>query len=450
MSRPIRALACLLALPALLLLGGPAADAGPGWWGDLDKGEIVELADVIAQPTRYRDRQLTFTCITGGKANVFFQESAIVSRQRYTNYAVWPDGAVIWQRQDYVGKDFPFLFIAKSHFQHDELLGLRKYTRIEVTGRIKAILRNKAHIEITSWRPTSHRLGGLVVDAMLRGDRFAEAGEWDIAVERYKEALRPDLPPTYALVIRKQLAAVLRQLGRGEEADAVDNGGILSPDDYKRGGTLPLPGVAPTGPASPSVAEGPDGFPPAGSTPPPIDDQLPGTPVQPGVGTPPPVSSGLPAAPVAPPTPRDERANPFLDEDLPGMAAAGRQREPEYAPVGRNNAPLPGSGTPPSNGFPAPQPDDRAPMSARPSETPAPRGPAPAPVPFGPGADDLPGQPVNPTPAPPPDRSVPAPFPPPAAEAPPGGGPAPQAAPAPGRGRPVLPPKRRPRLAGVK
>ncbi|MDJ0974188.1 MAG: hypothetical protein QNJ98_06990 [Planctomycetota bacterium] len=448
MTRPILASTCLLAALALLLVPGPAADAGEGWWGDLDKGQVVELADIMAEPTRFTNRQLTFTCVTGGKANVFFQESAIVSRQRYTNYAVWPDGAVVWQRQDYVGKDFPFLFIGKSHFQHDELLGLRKYTRIEVTGRIKAILRNKPHIEVSSWRPTSHRLGGLVVDAMLRGDRFAEAGEWDIAVERYKEALRPDLPPKYALVIRKQLSAVLRQLGRNEEAAQVEDGGILSPDDFDR---KRKPGVIPDTPAFPPATTapgaGPDGAPPAGTSPPPIEDQLPGTPINPPVGTGPMASGGL-DTPAEPSKPRGERANPFLDEDLPGMAARGTQREPEFAPVGRNNAPLRRPEQPGGNGFPAPVPETPAPRVVRP----APATPQPAPAPFGPGSDDMPGQPVNPAPATPPPGAAPvAPQPPvvaPAADDP--TQPTREATPRTPRGRPILPPKRRPRLAGVK
>lgn len=429
----------LLAL-ALLGAGGvlgvadlPSAQADQGWWGDLDKGQSVRLGDILASPERFRGRTLTFTCVFHRPEREFNPLRTRFNAERYDNVSVWPDAAEVWAAKGYE-QDFPFLYVARSHPQRDELLRLETFTRLEVTARIEAVLSNTPFLELTAWRATGHRLGKEVVEAMTRGETYARSADPDaraIAIDNFRRALDllPDLAPVYAERIRQRLAKALVEAGRADEAqglsaaplDAAPSGGAPG---IPLGPTLPGQEV-PAGPAgSPDGALPPTGALGAGGT-------LPGIPVDEG----PPPRTPLPAPAPLPVAPAGS-AEPW-GPTLPGT--------PYDAPPAPAAAPLPAPARPPA---PA-----SAPAPARaPSSVPAPAAPRPAPsevrtwpgtsVPPPPGtlppapaagtpapalpAASLPGTPVEP-PAP---VVVDPPLPPPA----PGG----------------APPPRRPRLAGVK
>ena len=125
-------IACLL-LPALLVLlalPAPRAEAGDGWWGGLDEGEAVSLADVLRGPRDYRGKTLTFFCIFHRKESYFDPVRTPFNPERYDNFSVWPDGAALWQEKAYVN-DMPFLYIRRNHTQRDAIMRLDPVTRIE-------------------------------------------------------------------------------------------------------------------------------------------------------------------------------------------------------------------------------------------------------------------------------------------------------------------------------
>ena len=121
-----------------------------GWWDDLDRGEEVKLSDLIAQPSRYEGRILSFFCVFHRRDQVFAPLAAPYTPQRFENFAVWPDGAPIWEEEAYQ-KDYPFLYLERAHPQQADLLGLEMFTRVEVTGRIRGAIRARP---CSRWSPS--------------------------------------------------------------------------------------------------------------------------------------------------------------------------------------------------------------------------------------------------------------------------------------------------------
>ncbi|MHC5009455.1 MAG: hypothetical protein ACYTG6_00720, partial [Planctomycetota bacterium] len=330
-------------LPTLVLLAGLVAVAAParaGWWDDLDKGETVRLVDVIAQPDRYRERILTFFCVFHERNEVFNPLATPFNPTRHENVAVWPDGVALWEMEPYKN-DFPFLYIQRSHPASNELVRLEPFTRIEITGKIRAVLRGRPCIEVTGFRPTGQRLGQSVVRSVMAGDRHAERADWDLAYENYVRALQPDLPPAYDLLIRKRTGDALRRLGRLDDARRVEGGEIIGGTGMPEVAEVPGPAPSSTGSGTTlgdPLPGSPGAFPPpavAGPTsagtqpssaPPPLTDDLPGVPAGPG-----PVTDDLPGTPLRP--------GPVTD-DLPGRPA-GATPPPDNVPP-TVPAPVPG------------------------------------------------------------------------------------------------------------
>jgi len=322
-ARPGRLL--LFALLLLPVLAG-SVHAGPGWWGDLDKGAIVDLNDVIATPLRYEGKMITFFCIFRKQDRVFMQRGTPFTRQKHENIAVWPDGAAVWDDVVFA-KDFPFLYVQRAHYQRGPLINTPAFTRIEVTGRIRAVVQNRPFIEVISYRVTGHRLGKNTVLHIVNANTYAGGGNDELAVYRLMEALRDDLPPRYDIRIRQLAAKALRRLGREEDADRVEAGGDLDDGD------------------TPSVPE---------------TDQ---------------------------PRPDSPRSNPLMSDDLPGSEGA-----PEPGPTDEPIAARPGEfGVPPGG-----RPLDRGALPTHANPPPA-RPLVSNPLMSNPlMSNDLPGTPVNP------------------------------------------------------
>ena len=314
-----------LPLCAVLLVGALFSGLVParaGWWDDLDKGETARLSDLIAQPDRYRNQDVSFFCVFHQVDDVFNPLAKPFNAERYENLSAWTDGAPVWEN-DTFRHDYPFLYLRKSNPQYAQLANLPIFTRIEVTGRIRSVQRSMPYIEVLSFRPTSHRLGKLVVQSVMAGDRYAEMGDHELAYENYKRAMRPDLPPSYEMLVRKRVAEGLRRLGKTAEANALEGGPILanSTAPEPRPGARVAPEPDPTMPFPAPIASDLPG-PPADLAPPPgfpAPMPEPGFPAPiPEPGFPPtapaPLTEELPGVPAGPSKP--------LTEDLPGTPAA--------------------------------------------------------------------------------------------------------------------------------
>jgi hypothetical protein len=299
----------------------------------------MRLSDVIARPDDYRDRTLTFFCVFHKKDDVFAPLATPFNETRYDNVAVWPDGLALWEQQAYQ-QDFPFLYVLKAHPRRDQLVGLEIFTRLEVTGRIRAVFRGRPCIEIADFRLTGHRLGKRVVMSVMAGANYEALSDFELAYENYMRALEPDLPPAYDLLVRKRAGDMLRRQGRIDEARALEGGGILAPSSEPRPAPEAPPPVAAPRP-TPLAGDLP-GSAPAASVPRARAPDLPpgfGSPDGPSMGFPSP--HGLEEPPArAEATGRDaplvpvERVGP-LSDDLPGGPSAPVARDRPGATPGR-------------------------------------------------------------------------------------------------------------------
>jgi len=363
-----------IVLPVVVLVlgfGVVVAEAGDGWWGGLDEGEAVSLADVIRGPRAYRDRTITFFCVfhTADGAFKYYPPNTPFSEQRHLNFSAWPDGAPVWEEATFKS-DLPFLYLRRANSQRAALVRLPAYTRIEITGKVRDLVRGKPAIEVFSFRPTGHRLGARVVKNIIRGNANARAGSTlgnQLAAREFKAALQPDLPPVYVLIVRKLLADTLRRLGFPDEAGQYERGEsvglpkLASPPAGAPSVPVGMPGDMPqpfgrdmTGPRTPTPAARPPaplGPPPTGAAPLPFGDPDGGAPAVAPRAAPP--RSELPAMPSAPQgfgdgpirsrpiRPRPIRPRPTGVRPTPTRPAApgGAGRLPPPAPSYRDTPP---------------------------------------------------------------------------------------------------------------
>jgi len=446
--RPSFVLAAVLLVGALGTARAPEARAG--WWDDLDKGEAVTLSDMIGEPRRWKDKVVTFACVFHAPDTVFQPYFTSFNAEKYLNFTVWVDGSPLWEQEAFVRDDFPYLYMRRDHPQREELARQPAMTRIEITGRIRDVYRERPWIEVSGFRVTPATLGRSVVEWIKTGDAYVASGDITQAEAYYRRALSEvSLDEKYVLRLKKRLADVLRYAGRHADASRVDGGtpvlgGTASPQPTEGSLLHPTkvtpPGGDPNAPADPGTDAEPGSAYGSPRAPDPV--LVPRTVARPGTApapapTPggdedPGVPFGTPKAPesvnpiprvrerIAPP-----QAPPTLAPPAPGAAPA-LPTVPPPSSMPSIPPPAPAGGPPPT---PAPPPATPAPPSA----TPAP-GVAPA---TGPAVPASP--PAAPSPAP---VSSPAPA---APSAPPvAGGPVPPAGP------PPPPPPRTPRLSGVR
>jgi hypothetical protein len=344
-----------VAVPLLAFLGlagavAPPARAG-GWWDDLDKGDPVRLADLVADPHAKHEGAVTFPCVYRGLDKVFSPYFTSFTPEKHVNVSVWLDGSPIWEREAYTRDEFPFLYLRRDHPQRDEVLRLQPFTRIEVTGRVRDVYRARPWIEILAFRVTPATLGKDVVEYVKTGDGFASRGDATHADAYYARALSEvSLEETYAMRIRKRRGDVLRAAGRDADAALAQGGPILGgtpipgPDAAAPPPEVEAPPAAPgrdTFPDDPipSVRTAPPGASPAGdSRPTELTTDLPGVPYGsptplPSSPSPPPPTAPRATQPATPPAPAPARAT----APGPGAPAAAPPAPPAAAPAARGN-----------------------------------------------------------------------------------------------------------------
>ncbi len=418
------ALAGALLLPAVIPSAPSSAHAG--WWDDLDKGEPVKLSDLVFEPDRFKGKVVTFACIHHEPADIFSPYFTSFTPEKFFNFTCWLDGSPLWELEAFQRDDFPYLYLRRDHPQRDELFRVEPYTRIEYTGRVRDVFRQRPWIEILAFRRTPATLGKRVLDWVTAGDRYLAKEPRDLvaAESHYKLALAEiSLDETYKLRIRKRLADVLRAAGKDDAARGVDGGVPIL------GGT-PTPGVGevPSLPGGRRPAVGTNAPPPAALT-----SDLPGEAYD-SPSTPKPTPGGAAAAGAA-------RSSTPAPVTVPGSGFRPAVPSPAGAPPAALTEDLPGT---PSDAPRAPSPPTPpAPVRTRPPPAAPPAALPTPPPPPSPPCEPLPPPSVA-SPASPP---APVPPTPPVVEAPPAPPPPP---PTPVPTAPPPPPSRSPRLSGVK
>lgn len=365
------AFAVFLAAASLGAAAAPAPLAEAGWWDDLDKGDQVKLSDLVAEPRRWKDKVVTFPCIHHAPDSVFQPYFTSFSADKFLNFTAWLDGSPVWEMESYTKDDFPFLYMRRDHPQRDELTRLPALTRIEITGRVKDVYRERPWIEVLGFRTMPATLGKKVVDDVKNGDGWLANGDVTKAESYYRRALSDvSLEEAYANRIRKRLADLLRYAGRAGEASAVEGGSpILGPK------AAPLP---PTGTLTDAKSKSPGGVAPTPFAPVSPSEDLPGTPFD-GPGS---LPNARPSA--RPPSAAPAPPSALTENDLPGTPYGQTPKPPSETLAGgaKGTGPAPSAPAKTDPQAPAPLPSGDAPPkstgrtsaegAAQPSGTPLP------------------------------------------------------------------------------
>ncbi len=167
-----------LVLGASVLCSGLSAQEQAGGFG-FPKQTTIEA--VRQSPQAFKNVWVTFTAqfhSIGELHNPFFTR---FTRSDYVNFAAWSTEQKIWERKEF---DNPCatLFCDKKQ---DELLstvyGLRRYTRIKLTGIIRNAFQGQPWIEITAIEPLEGRLTTASLMHMSRAFQMMDAHKWQAA-----------------------------------------------------------------------------------------------------------------------------------------------------------------------------------------------------------------------------------------------------------------------------
>ena len=356
-SRPRLGLLLLLVTASFAVVSVPTARvARAGWWDDLDKGEQLKLSDLTADADRWKGKVVTFACIYHAPDSVYQPYFTSFNAEKFLNFTAWYDGAPIWEKRSFLDDEFPYLYLPRNHAQRDELLRIPSFTRIEVTGKVKDVYRQRPWIEVLGFRVTPATFGQKVVDDMKDGDAYAANGDYVRAEGYYRRvADQVALDDVTRLRVTKRLAEARRAAGMGLEPS--DAGKVLG------GTTMPQPGDG-NGAAAPAL---------------PIPDDVPGA-----VRVAPPADAGTPST----------RPDALTTDDLPGTPIDNTKPGPVLP---RIDAPALPARRAPGSVLPAPVPV--APGATLPAAKPIAPPPAPT-ASTAPAASDAPAG--SPPPPPPP------------------------------------------------
>ncbi|MEN8151750.1 MAG: hypothetical protein ABFS86_18180, partial [Planctomycetota bacterium] len=194
----------------LLLILAPAAQAG--WWDSLSDAKKVKLEELIKDPHGWKGKQVSFVCTFHKVSTIFNPYYTRFVPDEYVNFAVWPLSRKLWIKEQYL-ETHKFLFMEKDHNQYRKLMGLEKFTRVQVYGFVQSSFKGVPWIEVRGIRVLS---GGITKDALkciILGDRAAARKNYQAAMGQYDKAAGMSLPEEVLASVSKKRATTLHRLG---------------------------------------------------------------------------------------------------------------------------------------------------------------------------------------------------------------------------------------------
>ncbi|MCK6480086.1 MAG: hypothetical protein L6R43_08025 [Planctomycetes bacterium] len=187
----------LAAALAVSALAGPARAEG-GWWDS--EPQQVPFEKVLADPGAYRDVGFILTLQFTEKRTLFNPYFTAFSPDSYVNFAAWPDGAELWDREQYV-KPYAFFFLAKGDPFVPSLKDLPRRTRIRCRAVVRSIFRGEPWIEVRSVSLQPEAVSAETVKAGFLGMQAFDRGDLDEALKQFEAALatNPGAGPSASL-----------------------------------------------------------------------------------------------------------------------------------------------------------------------------------------------------------------------------------------------------------
>lgn len=186
--RPAFPALCLVLLPML-----PAQQAG-GWWGDLYQVREVPLERILEKPLAHRGRRVRFIVQLHELGQVENPLFTSFESEWYLSVSVWPDGAPLWDETVYRA-DFPYLFVRRGEDPARELQQAPIYSRFEVTGRVRDVVKDSPWIAVTKVKRLETHITEAALIAMVKGFTLLRLKRHRAAATAFAEADDPVLPP---------------------------------------------------------------------------------------------------------------------------------------------------------------------------------------------------------------------------------------------------------------
>lgn len=130
----------------------------------------------------------------------------------YTNFHAWADEQPIW-RKDQFDDMFGLLFVSKENGQLDQLVGLDRYDRVQLTGIVRNTFQGFPWIEVTSFKPLDGKVDPATLSHLYRGEQHMADRNWTRAISELSMAPVQGVPNHVQAAVHKDLGFCYLRLG---------------------------------------------------------------------------------------------------------------------------------------------------------------------------------------------------------------------------------------------
>ncbi len=215
------ALLALLALVALPMRSAVVAGDEPH--APEVRAEVADVSLVVLRedPTGWLGRDVRFVLQFQTRQASWNPGPTRFGAGDWVAFSGWADEAFTWEPS--VFHDPAARLFCRRGSAVDELLAqARPHERFELEGVVREVFFEEPWIEVTRARPLLELVGEGTILHVGRAFRFAEAAQWDLAIEQLERAASAPLPAH----AREALDAKIVECGRLRDAAAAERGGL--------------------------------------------------------------------------------------------------------------------------------------------------------------------------------------------------------------------------------
>jgi len=203
-------------LCATLALTAPGLIAGEG---DRNQTKLVTttLSAIRQSPESYKGVSVKFPvqfASVGRVQNPFFTRFVASD---YANLWCWADEQMIW-RKDHFDDLFALLFVNKESKILDEVIRLKRYDRVMITGVVRNTFQGTPWIEVTGYQPLEGKVGSATLSHMYRGENYMTQRKWSRAISELSLAPTEGVPAGVRAVAHRDLGTCYLRLGEHDAA----------------------------------------------------------------------------------------------------------------------------------------------------------------------------------------------------------------------------------------
>lgn len=208
-------IACLILCSTVVAGTGPS---GEGWWADLYEQETVSLAQIVKNPTAFRDLDVTFVIQFQGLGTIENPFYTKFEKDRFMNFSAWADETPLWQKEEFK-KNFNYLFVDRMAKETEILANARTYQRFLVVGRVESVFRGQPWIEVKGMKALDESLTEPTLIHLVKAYNFKRLRRFDAAAAEFHLANSVEkLPATVKAMSFKEEGVCLAAADRHSDA----------------------------------------------------------------------------------------------------------------------------------------------------------------------------------------------------------------------------------------